>query len=195
MERNAFWFQSSPGPKAGCYSGMNKTEQATTMFQSSPGPKAGCYYLTEDTSDLHRSGFNPHPARKPDATIAGSMGKSYRSVVSILTRPESRMLHSQAAMPRSSKTSFNPHPARKPDATAPGREERNAPSGFNPHPARKPDATPPPPPATTPTLVVSILTRPESRMLQAQKAQTATRTKVSILTRPESRMLPPGSAA
>src|SRR5438874_1419087 len=37
-------FQSSPGPKAGCY--LPETLQMITdhlKFQSSPGPKAGCY--------------------------------------------------------------------------------------------------------------------------------------------------------
>ena len=36
-------FQSSPGPKAGCYKTFEWPSQAAAEFQSSPGPKAGCY--------------------------------------------------------------------------------------------------------------------------------------------------------
>ncbi len=85
--------------------------------------------------------------------------------VSILTRPESRMLRPRLFLWRAGTPSFNPHPARKPDATAeleefeflllefqssPGPKagcyKQKArfpltPASFNPHPARKPDAT------------------------------------------------------
>ncbi len=61
-------------------------------------------------------------------------------------------------------------------------------SCFNPHPARKPDATWGPI-AEQQFLAVSILTRPESRMLQCFLIDSVTDFYVSILTRPESRML------
>ena len=62
-------------------------------------------------------GFNPHPARRPDATSLRSRHHGLRQV--------------------------NPHPARRPDAT-PLLSERLPwfHEGFNPHPARRPDATP-----------------------------------------------------
>ncbi len=65
---------------------------------------------------LTRSSFNPHPARKPDATLNGELG----------------MLELKG---------FNPHPARKPDATSNQANLNQAYYCFNPHPARKPDAT------------------------------------------------------
>ncbi len=85
------------------------------MFQSSPGPKAGCY-------------------------LFGGIHIPVHVVVSILTRPESRMLHVLQAIRYRS-------------------------------------------------INVSILTRPESRMLQLQVGKWYPVCKVSILTRPESRML------
>ena len=36
-------FQSSPGPKAGCYLRTHLCKPVQVTFQSSPGPKAGCY--------------------------------------------------------------------------------------------------------------------------------------------------------
>ena len=156
-------------------------------FQSSSGQKAGCN-LRGEQSDKYLVGcFNPHPARRPDATSAG--------------RP---------ALP--SPGSFNPHPARRPDATVKrvvlitpvllvsilirhsGRMQRfgnslsparrmfqsssgllagcnpprrsvlpHAHDGFNPHPARRPDATPSGGLHQRDTNV-SILIRPEGRM-------------------------------
>ena len=61
-------------------------------------------------------GFNPHPARRPDAT---------RGMMSTL-----------CPRPR-----FNPHPARRPDATGTRRSRDSDSVSFNPHPARRPDAT------------------------------------------------------
>ena len=37
-------------------------------FQSSPGPKAGCYAEQDDHPILPHRSFNPHPARRPGAT-------------------------------------------------------------------------------------------------------------------------------
>ena len=86
------WFQSSPGPKAGCNPAAIVTVCVNPEFQSSPGPKAGCNFLlflrgvkpyTFQSSPGPKAGcnfhigvlismifcFNPHPARKPDATV------------------------------------------------------------------------------------------------------------------------------
>ena len=61
-------FQSSPDSKAGCYATRFCNSASRVWFQSSPDPKAGCYdgsisYLPEPT------GFNPHPTRRPGATV------------------------------------------------------------------------------------------------------------------------------
>ncbi len=85
-------FQSSPGPKAGCYRGRVTVPIADCWFQSSPGPKAGCYIDRDLTNTDFSAGFNPHPARKPDATRKSARNAPMIRIVSILTRPESRML-------------------------------------------------------------------------------------------------------
>ena len=128
--------------------------------------------------------FNPHPARRPDATNGAFNSFSCSSAaVSILIRPEGRMQLCPATVRRPWVSCFNPHPARRPDAT--GRAATTAPpllfqssSGqkagcnpglllvvacFNPHPARRPDATSQRPLALH-GLAVSILIRPEGRM-------------------------------
>ena len=66
---------------------------SAVRFQSSSSQKAGCnsYLWSQDRAC---TSFNPHPARRPDAT------SSRRSV------PTARRC-------------FNPHPARRPDATGP----------------------------------------------------------------------------
>ena len=66
--------------------------QDFNLFQSSSGPKTGCYY-TLNSLAITGNCFNPHPARRPDATgqfHSGARGGTAR--VSILIRPEDRML-------------------------------------------------------------------------------------------------------
>ena len=64
-----------------------------------------------------RMGFNPHPARRPDAILMaeqiGALAK-----VSILTRPEGRMQCAFFVGTSRLGQCFNPHPARRPDAIA-----------------------------------------------------------------------------
>ena len=69
---------------------------AFDTFQSSSSQKAGCNLVFADGyEDPLRSCFNPHPARRPDATTPC---RQFR--------------------PRSNDGAcFNPHPARRPDAT------------------------------------------------------------------------------
>ena len=62
------------------------------------------------------AGFNPHPARRPDATWGGQQSMLVTSC-------------------------FNPHPARRPDATCITKHNSPYICCFNPHPARRPDAT------------------------------------------------------
>ena len=71
------------------------------LFQSSSGQKAGCNLLATAPSEEVLAGFNPHPARRPDATAVPCLGSGGRmncgadaqigQYVSILIRPEGRM--------------------------------------------------------------------------------------------------------
>ena len=130
------WFQSSPGPKAGCYyatpaatsrygkvSILTRPEgrvlppyimrpvHSLNRFQSSTGPKAGCYGWTayEIASEI---GFNPHPARRPGATC-GCPLYWRRLTVSILTRPEGRVLPSMPSSLVRSAARFQSSPGPK----------------------------------------------------------------------------------
>ena len=112
-----FLFQSSPGPKTGCYgllfnvdalrgvlssfnphparrpgatsSPVRRATGRSPMFQSSPGPKTGCCLPKRALcATANRSPFlNPHPARRPGATSPGPTAL-HHPTVSILTRPE-----------------------------------------------------------------------------------------------------------
>ena len=85
--------------------------------------------------------FNPHPARRPDAT--GSCGLNRRLPHSFNPHPAfwpDATCH-QYPDPERRPQGFNPHPARRPDATRQRRRRRWTPTCFNPHPARRPDAT------------------------------------------------------
>ncbi len=112
-------FQSSPGPKAECYVAddvvviardavsiltrpegrvlprqmrLFATEQE---FQSSPGPKAECYARRGRRSRRASGCFNPHPARRPSATGGQRVLERHARGVSILTRPEGRVLRAR----------------------------------------------------------------------------------------------------
>ncbi len=177
-------------PEGRVLPGATTTPSAGSMFQSSPGPKAECY-------------------QEEDQQRVAVLG------VSILTRPEGRVLRPCPRRSRAGCRGFNPHPARRPSATSPKARRPNwIARGFNPHPARRPSATcstfapartlvpfqsSPGPKAecyTQPAaalqgaLAVSILTRPEGRVLQPLPADARVGDPVSILTRPEGRVLP-----
>ena len=73
--------------------------------------------------------------------VHGRARRERRQPVSILIRPEGRMLVRLGRWRcRSGSCGFNPHPARGPDAGASPHARRWAASSFNPHPARGPDA-------------------------------------------------------
>ena len=135
-------FQSSSDPKAGCYQRTITSRAVQMAFQSSSDPKAGCY---------HRLGCCL-PLALPD--------------VSILIRPEGRMLRPSRTLPatfigvfQSSSdpkagcySSGGPHRRRVFDVSILIRPEgrmlpaislrcRAAGGCFNPHPTRRPDAT------------------------------------------------------
>ena len=59
-------------------------------FQSSSGQKAGCNRLGHPDTRSRCTRFNPHSARRPDAT-GDAVGRDRCERVSILIRPEGRM--------------------------------------------------------------------------------------------------------
>ena len=108
--------------------------------------------------------FNPHPARRPDATLPNTCAES-RSC------------------------GFNPHPARRPDATVASGDDITGlsvsilirPEGRMQHHVVGP--------AVADVVQVSILIRPEGRMQRPGRFQQRYRPQqVSILIRPEGRM-------
>ena len=132
--------------------------------------------------------FNPHPARRPDATPAGMDMTRIRSCFNPhpARRPDATPA---AAGPSGSPSGFNPHPARRPDATNWKRSGWRTRPSFNPHPARRPDAT----------VYVSSPEAAGDSVFQSSSGQKAGcnellrlirshRVCVSILIRPEGRM-------
>ena len=100
------------------------------LFQSSPGPKAGCYRRPAHQARVRQGRFNPHPARRPGATsLRITDVRVQRLQVSILTRPEGRVLHPSSSASGALPPRFNPHPARRPGAT-PGLSSSGAPSSL-----------------------------------------------------------------
>ena len=67
------WFQSSSSQKAGCNSSRAAVRYASPgaveVFQSSSSQKAGCNTGSARTSVALAGLGNPHPARRPDATV------------------------------------------------------------------------------------------------------------------------------
>ena len=63
----------------------------TQRFQSSSSPKAGCNCPPSRAWTAPATCFNPHPARRPDATYLATQLHSYPTTVSILIQPEGRM--------------------------------------------------------------------------------------------------------
>ena len=180
------------------------------LFQSSPGQKAGCNRLPVGVpfSFNWRSvpSFNPHPARRPDAILAGILGVANLpgcfnphparrpdaiSVtgdgaswpvhrVSILTRPEGRMQWLKCQdMALHPLVCFNPHPARRPDAIVAVGELCRI-RCFNPHPARRPDAIANECCLALLEVRVSILTRPEGRM-QCRRGNRPSQARLTVL--------------
>ena len=158
-------FQSSPGPKAGCSVLCHGTEFTISVFQSSPGPKAGCSSSSIAAWRRRSSSFNPHPARRPGApdTLNGSVEEHEK--VSILTRPEGRVLLMLASDEATTYDEFQSSPGPKAGCSLGGVCRHD----VGDH--------------------VSILTRPEGRVLLATAAVNTRFNPVSILTRPEGRVL------
>ena len=91
------------------------TFMTAVPFQSSSGQKAGCNMKSLGPGP-YRYGFNPHPARRPDATCgAGSTPCRRQGFQSSSGQKAGCRLVSILAKGRGG--GFNPHPARRPDAT------------------------------------------------------------------------------
>ena len=73
----AFWFQSSPGPKAQCNFWVRVCITHLKRFQSSPGPKAQCNN-TPPTVISITPRSNPHQALRPSATCELEMAEPER---------------------------------------------------------------------------------------------------------------------
>ena len=135
------WFQSSSGQKAGCNLLREYNTETFMWFQSSSGQKAGCNARCAVPA-LRLVCFNPHPARRPDAT--GSVGylKALMPKVSILIRPEGRMqLGGSADFLYFGRVLFQSSSGQKAGCNIIIRSQPGCCSCFNPHPARRPDAT------------------------------------------------------
>ena len=136
-------FQSSPGPKAGCYKAVEADAAFRRIVSILTRPEGRVLRpAAGGTAQLAGDRFNPHPARRPGATPESCAAYADQIAVSILTRPEGRVLRATSITWRAPGRRFNPHPARRPGATR--RAEPRAAiasSGFNPHPARRPGAT------------------------------------------------------
>ena len=207
-------FQSSSGQKAGCNRPSQFSATSSLLFQSSSGQKAGCNFGRSGSYPCVSLGFNPHPARRPDATPP-KPGTGLTTTSCFNPHPARRPDATLSRLTTDSVGSlrFNPHPARRPDATglesgvkfdlqlfqsSSGQKagcNHHRPTGlggllagFNPHPARRPDATPIHKMMNR-MIKVSILIRPEGRM-QHRYGPRATpgHLRVSILIRPEGRM-------
>ena len=85
-------FQSSPGPKAGCYGGGGGIADTTHNVSILTRPEGRVLRLPPQEMASCSSRFNPHPARRPGATGGTAFLTACGLLVSILTRPEGRVL-------------------------------------------------------------------------------------------------------
>ena len=133
-------FQSSSGQKAGC-NALPRPNTSASGVSILIRPEGRMQPVTTPESGRGCECFNPHPARRPDATRLKAPRCSRRECFNPhpARRPDATWIPPRQAFPAS--VGFNPHPARRPDATrlkAPRCSRREC---FNPHPARRPDAT------------------------------------------------------
>ena len=153
----------------------------------------GRMQLRRQRDPLHKGQcFNPHPARRPDATGTSRVVEERPALVSILIRPEGRMQPPWSLpMPICSGVSILIRPEGRMQPRRAAKYPRPDTLGFNPHPARRPDAT-----LDNNTVcarsTVSILIRPEGRMQLCVIEACGKLIPVSILIRPEGRMQPVG---
>ena len=137
-------FQSSSGQNAGCNVRAIATVPPIASFQSSSGLLAGCNRLAvvhavapqpisiliQPEGRMQRvparrlcllaSRFNPHPARRPDATTMLHSVLRRRQLFQSSSGQKAGCNKPTSCESREGITSFNPHPARRPDATVDG---------------------------------------------------------------------------
>ena len=127
-------FQSSPDLKVGCYPGVYEVETAAFGFQSSPDLKVGCYAAGDYClcSPVLVSILTRPEGRMLRCACLASM--CFWLAVSILTRPEGRMLPGRLSQPAASAL-FQSSPDLKVGCYGwflPVRERVDR--SFNPHP-------------------------------------------------------------
>ncbi len=85
-------FQSSPDPKAGCYIFELDPNESYSGFQSSPDPKAGCYWQVKSVCNFQLA---VSILTRPEGRVLQVKKVHFPTpkYVSILTRPEGRVLH------------------------------------------------------------------------------------------------------
>ena len=164
-------------------SAMLKTKR---WFQSSPGPKTGCY-ATITMLRPSTLGFNPHPVRRPGATC-NSTALVQSRLVSILTRSEDRVLrHRRLLLCRDQLVSIL---TRSEDRVLrPVQLPAHADIEFQSSPGPKTGCYEGGLRLVIGVLEVSILTRSEDRVLLRGLLDCGVRNNVSILTRSEDRVL------
>ncbi len=148
-------------PESQVLQGVFAFDPSYKLFQSSPSPKARCYWRSYTSSARYHSRCsNPHPARKPGATITRQNAADI--VVPILTQPESQVLRHLADFGDCSSV---------PILTQPESQVLRHLADFG-------DCS-----------SVPILTQPESQVLLWREATGTECLKVPILTQPESQVL------
>ena len=159
-------FQSSPGPKTGCFRPRTRRPMVLHLVSILTRPEDRVLPRSSRYNVRQISGFNPHPVRRPGAS--GEQWRRYQSScdVSILTRPEDRVLQVPETVANRRQAVFQSSPGPK---TGCFRQATVMP--------------------LMPT-IVSILTRPEDRVLPDRIPRPRRfHIVVSILTRPEDRVL------
>ena len=180
-------FQSSSGQKAGCNVTTKSMFLELTGFNPHPARRPDATGSTA-TGSPNNKGFNPHPARRPDATRRLTPSPTSTSM---FQSSSGQKAGCNPAAPTSTAwpPCFNPHPARRPDATSRVATTRNMITGFNPHPARRPDATR----VATTRNMITVFQSSSGQKAGCNPRPSATRSVqegVSILIRPEGRMQP-----
>ena len=153
--------------------------RALIRFQSSPGPETGCNVVSSCCRPHQCRCFNPHPVRRPGATLEVPAVLRHRHV-SILTRSGDRVQPLESQVRPRGIHSFNPHPVRRPGATIGSLDTSSC--CFNPHPVRRPGATGHAMRLSQPRRV-SILTRSGDRVQRRRHKLGDGHDCVSILTR------------
>jgi len=155
-------FNPHPTRRSGATNVSASTTQTNSSFQSSPDPKVGCYGRPGGGCGAC-SGFNPHPTRRSGATPGA--GVQTNQIRGFNPHPTRRSGATRRAERRFLPCLFQSSPDPKVGCYARRKDSAPRDSCFNPHPTRRSGAT-----QALRRLrvhgVVSILTRPEGRVLR-----------------------------